>query len=88
MAQIYNPDEIISKAETMRTQAGELNKLIADMRAIIEEMGHVWQSPAQQSFSAKFLELEPQLSSFVKTINTFADNATTQAEDVKKSEVV
>lgn len=88
MAQMYNPDEIISKAETMRTQAGELNKLIVNMRSIIEEMGRVWQSPAQQSFSAKFTELEPELTTFVKTINTFADNAKTQAEDVKKSEVV
>lgn len=88
MAQMYNPDEIISKANTMNTQAGELKKLISEMQSIIEEMGSVWQSPAQQAFSAKFAEIEPQLSAFVKTINSFADRAKVQAEDVKKSEVV
>lgn len=88
MAQMYNPDEIISKANTMNTQAGELKKLIGEMQSIIEEMGSVWKSPAQEAFSAKFAEIEPQLSAFVKTINGFADRAKVQAEDVKKSEVV
>ena len=49
-------------------------------------MSAVWQSPAQQSFSAKFGEIEPQLSSFVASINSFADRATAQAEAVLKSE--
>lgn len=88
MAQMYNPEEIINKASAMKEQSTELKRLIAEMSTVVAEMSAVWQSPAQQSFSAKFGEIEPQLSSFVTSINSFADRATAQAEAVIKSEVV
>ena len=86
MAQMYNPDEIIAKANAMTEQSGELKSLISQMGNIVAEMSAVWQSPAQQSFSAKFGEIEPQLSSFVTSINSFAERAITQANAVKASE--
>lgn len=86
MAQIYNPQEIINKASAMKEQSSQLQKMISQMSTIVAEMSAVWQSPAQQSFSAKFGEIEPQLSSFVISINSFADRATAQAEAVLKSE--
>lgn len=86
MGQMYNPQEIINKASDMKSQSDQLKKLIGDMSSIVSEMGAVWKSPAQQSFSAKFGEIEPQLTSFVTSINSFADRATAQAEAVLKSE--
>ena len=86
MAQIYNPQEIINKAKEMRTQSEQLKKLINQMSGIVSEMRTVWQSPAQQKFSSRFSEIEPELSSFVTAINSFADRATAQAEAVLKSE--
>ncbi len=88
MAQMYNPDEIISKAKAMTDQSDELKKLINQMRNIVTEMGSVWQSPAQQAFTSKFEEIEPQLSSFCTTINSFADKATRHAKSVKDIEEV
>lgn len=86
MAQIYNPDEIINKANVMKEQSNALKKLIGQMNEVVGSMSSVWQSPAQQSFSRKFEEIEPELSSFVTNINAFADRATEQANAVKKVE--
>ena len=86
MAQMYNPQEIKNKATAMKEQSTQLQKLIDQMSSIVSEMSAAWQSPAQQSFTAKFGEIEPQLTSFVTSINSFADRATEQAEAVIKSE--
>ena len=86
MAQIYNPQEIINKASNMKEESENLRKLINSMSDVVSSMSSVWQSPAQQSFSAKFKEIEPELSSFVTNINGFADRAIQQAEAVIRSE--
>ena len=86
MSQMYNPDEIITKANAMTEQGAQLKSLIEQMSSIVSDMSTVWQSPAQQSFSAKYAEIEPQLSSFVTSINSFAERAVTQANAVKQSE--
>lgn len=88
MAQMYNPDEIISTANAMTEQSGELKNLIAQMGNIVSEMSSVWQSPAQSEFAAKFQDIEPQLTSFCTTVNSFAEKATSHANDVKASEGV
>lgn len=86
MAQMYNPQEIKNKATAMKEQSSQLQKMISQMSTIVSEMSAVWQSPAQQSFTAKFGEIEPQLTSFVTSINSFADRATAQAQAVIDSE--
>ena len=83
MAQMYNPDEIISKANGMKEQSTELKSLINDMTNIVCEMRSVWQSPAQQRFTEKFEEIEPQLSSFCTNINSFAEKAIDHAKAVR-----
>ncbi len=88
MGQMYNPQEIINKADAMKLQSEELSQLISQMATIVSEMSSVWQSPAQQAFTAKFGEVEPQLSSYVKSINSFADRAIAQAKSVINSEGV
>lgn len=88
MKQIYNPDEIISKANGMKEQSGELKNLIDQMSTIVDELSSAWQSPAQQKFVSKFDELQPQLMEFCTAINKFAERATKQAEAVKKVEVI
>ena len=86
MAQMYNPQEIISKANAMKEQSSQLQKMIQEMSSIVSDMSSVWKSPAQQSFTSKFSEIAPELMSFVTSINSFADRATEQAQAVIKSE--
>ena len=88
MAQIYNPDEIISKANAMKSQSDELKSLVNQMQSIVNEMSSVWKSPAQDAFKNKFVDIQPQLMSFCTNINSFADRAIAQAEAVKTSEVI
>lgn len=82
MDQIYNPEEIIKKAENMAEQSAALRKQIQRMATIVEEIGGVWSSPAQSRFSSKFEEIKTPLLNFCKQIDDFATNATTQAKNV------
>lgn len=82
MEQMYNPEEIINKANDMSAQAATLKGQVERMATIVEEIGTVWKSPAQARFSAKFEEIKAPLLDFCKQINDFATNATTQAKNV------
>ena len=84
--QIYNPEEIMNKAAAMNNQAGELQSLINQMAGVVESMGKAWVSPASSSFQARFNEIRPELDSFVKSINSFAERATAQARAVLTTE--
>lgn len=80
--QIYNPEEIMNKASAMEAQATELQSLINQMASVVQNMRSAWESPAARSFEARFNEIQPDLLSFVKSINSFAERATAQAKAV------
>lgn len=86
MTQEYNPQEMITAADELVKQKGLLQKEISNMRSIVEQMATVWQSDAQRAFTARFNEIDPQLSSFCTTIQSFADGAKNHAQAVIASE--
>ncbi len=82
MEQMYNPEEIINKANDMSAQADNLKKQVERMATIIDDIGSVWNSPAQARFAAKVGEIRTPLLNFCKQINDFATEASTQAKKV------
>ena len=89
MTQIYNTATIKTKAGEITTQNGELRKIIAEMESIVSEMRSVWKDSAQTKFVQQFNELRPELESFCKSIDSFAERAMNHAIKVEEmSEVL
>lgn len=85
MTQIYNTATMKAKAGEITTQNGELRKIIAEMETIVTEMGSVWKDSAQTKFVQQFNELRPELESFCKSIDSFAERAKNHAINVENT---
>lgn len=85
MTQIYNTATIKAKAGEITTQNGELRKIIAEMESIVSEMSSVWKDSAQTKFVQQFNELRPELESFCKSIDSFAERAKIHAIKVEEN---
>lgn len=88
MTQVYNTETIKAKAGEISAQNNELRKIIAQMESIIHDMSNVWKDNAQTKFVQQFNELKPDLDSFCKSIDSFAERAETHANDVIKVEPI
>ena len=86
--QSYDTSALKNKAGDVRTQNAELRSMINQLEDLLNEMKGVWKDSAQTKFAQQFANMRPELDSFCKSIDSFAERAEQHATTVEQAEDV
>lgn len=82
------PDQMRTRANEYRTEAGNVNGVIAKMDALLQQLQGEWEGEASRAYAERYTELRPGFQKAEELINEIAaalDSTAAIVEDIDSS---